>query len=130
MNVAVAVIINSNNQILVTQRYDPASPQVHLKWQLPGGGVNKNESIKDACIREVKEETGLVVKTTSKEPHKILQRIAGKEFMLCGFRAEPISGTINVEKDKETSDAKWLSRDEIARLETLTNTLEMIDACI
>ena len=31
-------------------------------WTLPGGGVNENESLEQATVREVKEETGLDVK--------------------------------------------------------------------
>ncbi len=29
------------------------------QWSLPGGGVNNGETPQNACIREVKEETGL-----------------------------------------------------------------------
>ena len=31
------------------------------KWALPGGGLNKNESPKDGALREIEEETGLVL---------------------------------------------------------------------
>ena len=36
------------------------------KWDLPGGGIEKNESAKDAVVREVSEETSLKLDTIKK----------------------------------------------------------------
>lgn len=63
INVAVAVIINSDEKILIAKRHE------HLhqggKWEFPGGKIEENESTKDALIREIKEEVGLEVKQAS-----------------------------------------------------------------
>src|SRR3989338_9958573 len=34
----------------------------HEGWLLPGGGVEKGESVKEALVREITEETGLIIK--------------------------------------------------------------------
>ncbi len=129
IKVALAIIINKKNEILLTQRFDPETPSIHLKWQLPGGGVEKNEDVKEACVREAVEETGLLTQLLTEDPVIIHQEIAGGSFDLYGFLAEPISGTINTELDHETNDAKWVHVNDLDKYECLENTLEMIDLC-
>jgi N-acetylglucosaminyldiphosphoundecaprenol N-acetyl-beta-D-mannosaminyltransferase len=53
-NVA-ACIINNNDEFLLIQRAD--SKESH--WQFPQGGVDRGESIDEAVLREVAEETGI-----------------------------------------------------------------------
>jgi 8-oxo-dGTP pyrophosphatase MutT (NUDIX family) len=52
---ASAVIFDRAGRILLQQRSDGG------QWGLPGGSVEIGESVADACVREVKEETGLRV---------------------------------------------------------------------
>ena len=49
------VLLNSDNKVFVGKRID--NP-VNF-WQLPQGGVNKNEDLLCAANRELKEETGV-----------------------------------------------------------------------
>lgn len=49
-----ALIINSKKEILLGEAYDII--------QFPGGHLEEKESLNDALIREVKEETGIVLK--------------------------------------------------------------------
>lgn len=49
-----ALIYNDDGHILLKK--DP-----NRGWELPGGHINENESLKKAAIREVKEETGFDV---------------------------------------------------------------------
>jgi 8-oxo-dGTP diphosphatase len=51
--------VNYEHQVLVTQR-DQAKP-FGLKWEITGGSVLKGEPIVDGALRELKEETGLIV---------------------------------------------------------------------
>lgn len=54
-NASRAFIIKDNKvAILYSRKYDA--------YITPGGGVDANESLEDACVREAKEETGFLVK--------------------------------------------------------------------
>ena|SRR5581483_10339194 len=57
MSKAARAIITENNQILLMQR----EKEGQTYYTLVGGRVNSNESIEQAVVREVKEETGLDV---------------------------------------------------------------------
>jgi 8-oxo-dGTP pyrophosphatase MutT (NUDIX family) len=50
-----AVILDRRGRLLLQQRSDGG------QWGLPGGSVEIGESLRDALIREVSEETGLTV---------------------------------------------------------------------
>ena len=51
-----AIIKNDEGKILLTRRnVEPFKGQ----WCLPGGHIDQNENVKDAAVREAKEETGL-----------------------------------------------------------------------
>ncbi len=56
-------IVRKNGKLLITKR----KPDGLLGglWEFPGGKLKNNEVPKAACIREIKEETGLTVEITS-----------------------------------------------------------------
>ena len=50
-----AIVVNNKNKIFVGRRKDnPVN-----KWQMPQGGINKNESFLNAMKRELNEETNI-----------------------------------------------------------------------
>lgn len=57
VHVAVGVIKNTNNQILIAKRADDAH-QGGL-WEFPGGKIENGESVLDALKREFKEEVDI-----------------------------------------------------------------------
>lgn len=63
VHVAVGVIINEQNQILIAKR--PLKLHQGGKWEFPGGKVELNETTTQALIRELEEEVALKVNYTS-----------------------------------------------------------------
>ncbi|MFD4292301.1 NUDIX domain-containing protein [Rhodococcus sp. NPDC058505] len=54
------VLVDDDGRVLLLRGHDPQVPDVHF-WFTIGGGVESGESLRGAAVREVREETGLVV---------------------------------------------------------------------
>ena len=55
------VVFNKNNLVLIRRGFEPFKDW----YALPGGFVNIGESVELACVRELKEETGLELECQS-----------------------------------------------------------------
>jgi ADP-ribose pyrophosphatase YjhB (NUDIX family) len=91
-------------------------------WCVPGGSMEPGESLTEACVREVLEETGLKVVTkrlisTITNPHWLLEYPNGnrRQYVILHFEVKMISGNLTL--GEETADLKYYSQVEIARLQ-------------
>src|SRR5436305_829740 len=58
-NIRTRVIVLHERNLLLLEPYEPGAG-----WQVPGGGLELNESLAECCTREVFEETGIIVEVT------------------------------------------------------------------
>lgn len=111
-NVTVACIIEAEKRFLLVEELIDGQQ----KFNQPAGHLEANESLIDACRREVLEETGLTV--TPEALVRIDQFSASKElaFLRFTFCARLVKCQNPKPLDVAIKAAHWLSMDEITAL--------------
>ena len=106
-----AIIIHNNKILLV--RYNNSSGKTNLV--APGGGVNNEEGLSQAVVREVKEETGVEIVANKilcvEDLYSRKYRMV-KVWFLCqmvGGQLEKTPGAI----DEAIIEAKWYTNQEL-----------------
>lgn len=107
----VAAIVTSHLGVLITKRHD-GKPL----YGFVSGEIEPGESQADAAIREVKEETGLEVRTGH---HEIGRRVHPKTGRTMIYLAcQPVNGTdVFIGDPEELAEVRWVpSVDELCKL--------------
>ncbi|MDR3576934.1 MAG: NUDIX domain-containing protein [Anaerolineaceae bacterium] len=112
-NRATAMIIR-NGKLLLIQRHRPGRDF----YVLPGGGLKLEESFEEACIREVKEETGLDVLAIRLVSRYITLEKEENYYLTQVTEAEPVLGGPEVERQSADDSYAFVWVDA-AQLESL-----------
>ena len=106
-------------------------------WALPAGGMEPGESVTECMVREVWEETGLVVESSVafgvySEPRYTAPTRPDAQLLTVAYRvdAEGWSGELRRRTD-ETDDAGWFTVEELRGLPNLMGMyLETVEDCL
>jgi ADP-ribose pyrophosphatase YjhB (NUDIX family) len=124
-----AVIFDRTRQkVLLTRRTDNG------RWCLPGGQMEAGESVIEACVREVREETGLQVRIVRllgvySDPHRLVEYADGNRYhvVALNFEAETVAGDLTL--SDETTEFGYFSQDELGRIDIMNPHVErLLDA--
>ena len=116
-----AVITDAHGRLLLIKRgHEPGAGL----WSLPGGRVEPGETDAEALVREMREETGLVVK-----PGPLLGRVQrpyadGDVVDIRDYTATVIGGTLNPGDD--AADARWVGAEDLPRLPVTEGLKEIL----
>lgn len=108
MKVAVAIITDHENRVLIAQR--PLHATQGGLWEFPGGKLKTNETAKEALVREVREETGIEV-GASQLLAEINHQYPDKIVQLIVFHVLEYSGTPQCLEGQ--LDIKWAHPDSL-----------------
>lgn len=114
--VAVCAAINADGKILIAKRNQEPGKN---KWALPGGFIESNENPEKACLRELKEETGVegkIIKLVGVYLQKT--KIYGS-LIVIGYVIRVLKEDIHV--NSELKEAGFFSRKDLPCIPFLTH---------
>ena len=121
IDVTCALIIDNQSHLFAAQR--SPSMSLPLKWEFPGGKIEKNESERECLIREIKEELNIGIEIIYNLP-LITHSYPSITIRLIPFICKQVDGTITL---KEHSDFKWLDTNELLDLDWAEADLPIIN---
>jgi ADP-ribose pyrophosphatase YjhB (NUDIX family) len=109
------VLSDTLTEVLLIQR---GTPPAAGRWSVPGGLVERGETLRQACRRELREETGLEAELQGAV--KVIERIIGPparvayHYLIVDFWGlaqphRPVAGS-------DVRDARWVPVDRVADL--------------
>jgi 8-oxo-dGTP diphosphatase len=123
---AVSAAIIRDGRVLVACR--ARGPALGV-WTLPGGVVEAGETLGEALVREVSEETGMTIQPGRLAGHRevVVRDDGGREsrhFVILCFAARWIAGEPRL--NEELSEARWLRPSELSGLNTTEGLADII----
>ena len=125
---AVSAAIIRDGKVLVVRR--ARSPAQGL-YTFPGGAVEIGETLHEAVLREVREETSLTIEPVALAGHReVIRRDAQgrveRHFVILCLAARWLSG--DPQLNEELDDARWVMPTEFAGLRTTDGLAEIATA--
>jgi 8-oxo-dGTP diphosphatase len=121
-----AILLNRGRVLLVERAKSP----LRGYWSLPGGVLETGELLEEGMRREVREETGLVVRPL--RVVEIFERIirdadgrAEYHYVLIDYLCRVTGGTLKPADD--VSRAEWVDRRGLSRYKITEGTLPVIE---
>ena len=123
---AVSAAIFRDGKVLIVRRGRPPAQNI---FTLPGGAVETGETLTQAVVREVKEETALDIEPVALAGFRevILPDKTGRverHFVVLCFAAHYRAGTAT--PNEELAELRWVDPAEVSQLRTTEGLAEII----
>jgi len=124
--VGVGAIIIEGDRVVLVKR---AHPPIQGQWSIPGGVLEVGEMVREAAIREAREETGLVVApgellgVYDRILHDAEKRVQ-YHYVLIDFLCCRAGGELRAASD--AAEVRWFRREELPALNLAEDTQDVI----
>jgi mutator protein MutT len=121
-----AVVFDADRVLLVKRGREPLKGE----WSLPGGAVEVGETLGDAIVREVREETGIAVEVGPIVD--VLDRLHRDEggavrfhYVLVDFLCRPAGGALV--RGSDADEAAWVPQAQLGSFRVAATTAAVIE---
>jgi 8-oxo-dGTP diphosphatase len=118
----VAALIYHDARLLVCQRH--ATAKFPLKWEFPGGKVERGESDLDALCRELKEELAVEIGAAELASEYVYAYPDGPRVSLCFYRVKSFQGAA---KNLVFQQISWVEVRDLESLDFLEGDRSVIE---
>jgi 8-oxo-dGTP diphosphatase len=127
---AVSAAIFRDGRVLIVRR---GRAPAHGLYTLPGGGVELGETLEEAVMREVREETALAIEPIDLVGYRqaVARDAEGRverHFVILPFAARWIAGEVSL--NEELDEAHWLAPNELGGFKTTEGLAQIIAAAV
>lgn len=113
------MVYDKAGNILVQDRADSNWPGICF----PGGHVEPGESFTESVIREVWEETGLIIQNPQLCGVKQFQNRQGARYVVFFFKTQHFSGTL---RSSEEGEVFWIPRKDLEQYQLVEDFMDMV----
>jgi len=119
------IVFNQHKQVLLILRNQ--APAMGL-WSVPGGKLEAGESLRDACRREIKEETGL--DTEIKNIVAVVERrVEDFHYVIIDYLAVLADQEATMPTaQSDVAEAKWIGLENLAEYALVPGLADIIES--
>ncbi len=124
-SVGVGGVVVADGRVLLVRR---AKPPLLGRWSIPGGTVELGETLEEALVREMAEETSLEVEPV--EVLTVFDRIQSEggevvfHYVIVDYLCRHLSGVAHAGSD--AAEVHWAGPDELERFDLTPKALEVV----
>lgn len=116
------VVLDDAGRLLLIRR---ANAPGRGLWSVPGGRCEPGESLVDACVREVEEETGLRVRVGTALGQVEVAGVGDEVYEITDFRCDLVDGSLRAGDD--AGEVRWVTLAEFRSLPLVGGLAEFLD---
>ena len=116
-----AIAVADGRLLLIRRGHGPAAGE----WSVPGGRVEGGETLAEAVVRELAEETGL--EAVCDDLAGWVERISDDHhFVILDFRVTVLDHPEGLRAGGDAAEAAWVPLDEVAHLRLVEGLAEFL----